>query len=252
MSRRAAFAVIAGVALAVSACARNPLAPDAAPGPITGGAAVAAKGGNGGGNKPPAEQPVTAVFRCPGPDCTGNDRVTGDGYAAPYAAFIDGGGNLRITLPDGSRSVTFDYTECLEPCPVGRRWFTTASPTGDNGLLMHTSVLIPGTEDETPAGLNDIPVGETWFSRIKMGYHLASPTGEDLVWGTRFNPFFPGSTNLQVTRVSDDEWFFEALPTQIAFVRSTAQGPTKGKPSTDPAEVFEGNYIMPFRITVTR
>ncbi len=251
MVRTTTFVATCVFLLSLAGCSRSPVAPDAAAGPTAAaGAALAAKGGNGGGNKPPAEQAATAVFRCPGPACTGADRVTGDG--APYDAFIDSGGNLRITLPDGSRSVTFDYTECLEPCPVGRRWFTTASPTGDNGLLIHTSVLIPGTEDETPAGLNDIPVGETWFSRIKMGYHLASPDGEDLVWGNRFNPFFPGSTNLQVTRVSDDEWFFEALPTQIAFVRSTAQGPTKGKPSNDPAEVFEGNYIMPFRITVTR
>lgn len=197
-----------------------------------------------GGGKPPSEVPVTATFRCPGPACTGGDRITGDG--TPYAAFLDGGGNLRITLPDASRSVTLDYTECLQPCPTGRRWFTTISPTGTNGLLLHTSVLIPGTESETTRGFFDIPVGATWYSRIKIGTSITSPAGVNLTWGTRFNPFFPGSTNLTVTRVSDSEWFVEASASQSAWVVSI------GETRRDGGEVFEGNYRMPFRITVVK
>jgi hypothetical protein len=112
---------------------------------------------------------------------------------------------------------------------------------------MHTSVLVPGTESETPRGMLDIPVGATWFSRIKIGLSLVEPsTAADLVWGMRFNPFFPGSTNLQVTRISENEWHVEAIPSQIAWVVSI------GASRRDGPEVFEGNYLMPFRIVVTR
>jgi len=225
-----------------AACSQNPAAPSdlAATGSSAG--QLAARGGN----RPPTEVPVTAAFRCPGALCSSTDRITGDGTA--YDAMLDSQGNLRLTLSDPGRSVTFDYSECLAPCPygsTGRRWFTTVAATGANRLLIHTSVLVPGTENETPRGFFDIPVGATWYSRIKIGFAITSPTGASLVWGMRYNPFYPGSTNLHVTRISDSAWFVEASSTEIAIALSA------GETKRDGPEVFEGNYLMPFRINVT-
>ena len=244
MARTIGLVLVYLAAAAVLGCGGSPVQPgglDADSSP----AAANGPSGTKGPNRPPAEQLVSAVFRCNDASCAATDRIRGDG--ASYAAFIDSGGNLRLT-PDASRTVTLDYSECLQPCPAGRRWFTTVSPGGVDGLLMHTSVLVPGTESETPRGMLDIPVGATWFSRIKIGFRIVQPsTGANLVWGTRFNPFFQGSTNLQVARVSDTQWHVEATPAQIAFVRSAGETKRDNSPET-----FEGNYLMPFRIVVTR
>ena len=230
--------VLATTALGLSACSSNdPVSPGAVI--ASGGATAEAKG------KPPSTIPVIAEFRCPGPNCTGGDRITGG--AGTYPALIDSGGNFRLdlaTLPSGTAVI--DYSDCIQPCPAGRRWFQTQTVTSATGFNVHTSVLVPGTESETPRGLLDIPVGATWFSRIKMGYHLTSPSGTNLIFGLRFNPFFPGSSNLQVARVSENQWFIEATTSHIAWAVSV------GETRKDGGEVFEGNYLMPFRIVVTR
>lgn len=241
---RFALTCVAAAVVLASGCGQSPLSPASNAGTIGDGNALSAKGGY----KPLSEIPATAMFRCPGPACSGSDGIVGDG--APYGVVIGTDGNLRVSLTDPARRITFDYSDCLAPCPDGRRWFTTYTAPADQ-VYMHTSVLVPGTETETFHGMIDIPVGETWFSRIKMSFHAVSPSGEPTIFGLRFNPFYEGSTNLQVTRVGEDEWLFEATSAQIAWAVSLPEQ-TRGKPPKDPGDVFEGNYRLPFAITVTR
>lgn len=202
--------------------------------------AAAAKGA---GKPPTYDRAVTAEFRCPGPACIAADRIRGDG--APYAVNLGGDGNLAFALTDPSRSVTFDFTDCVTPCAAVRRWFTTASVGSANDLWMHTSVLVPGTSSEVAGGFHAIPVGETWSSRIKILWKLTDPAGTEFAWAIRFNPFFAGSTNLQVTRTSDVQWLVEATPLQAAWTQTAPTGRRAGDPT------FEGNYVMPFQIRVT-
>ena len=201
-------------------------------------------GAKGGGGKPPTwERAVSAQFSCPGPTCNNADRIRGDG--APYAVRLGGDGNLAFALTDTSRSVTFDFTDCVTPCVTVRRWFTTATVGSANDLWMHTSVLVPGSSAEVAGGFHAIPVGQTWSSRIKILFKLIDPAGTEFAWAMRFNPFFTGSTNLQVTRTSDVEWLLEATPTQTAWTQTAPTGHHAGDPT------FEGNYVMPFVLRVT-
>jgi hypothetical protein len=196
-----------------------------------------------GGGKPPSySRNVVAELRCPGPDCTGSDRVRGDG--GTYNVQIGGDGNLAFSLTDTARRVTFDFSDCVGSCTGGNRWFTTSDVGQPHSLWMHTSVLVPGTEDEVPGGFHAIPVGQTYFSRIKILFRQWNAAGSEFAWAIRFNPFFPGSTNLQVTRTSDTEWILEALPSQTAWTQSAPVGKRAGDP------VFEGNYLLPFKMTV--
>ena len=229
--------VFSGLAVVTACGAQNPVT--SSPVAATSEGLLAAKG------KPPTPIPVTVAFRCPGPACSGGDRFMGDGGS--YAAQLDSGGNLGLSLESlgGGRTLSFDYTDCVSPCVTGRRWFTAQTVTAANSFWLHTSVLVPGTESETPRGFLDIPVGATWFSRIKFSYHVPGATGVDLGWGHRFNPFFPGSTNLTVSRPGENLWLVEAGPTQTAWMVSVA-----GR--KDGGEVFEGNYLMPFQLAVTR
>ena len=240
MNRTRQFSVVLALLLSIAACSPNPVTPSSAS--AGAGDAVAAKGGG----KPPSSVPATAVFRCNDDSCAESDRIRGDG--SPYPAQIGSDGNLMLQLPDSSRHITFDYAECVAPCPTGRRWFATYEAGHGQAVLIHTSVLVPGTETEVSGGMLAIPIGATWSSRIKMGYKAINPAGQAFTWGNRFNPFFPGSTNLSVTRVSENEWHIEATRAQRAWTVSIGGG-TKPR---DVTEVFEGNYLMPFRIIVTK
>jgi hypothetical protein len=228
--------------LAGAACGRSPVAPTgASPAVSTAAGATAAKGG---GKPPSLERPVTAELRCAGDGCA--DRLRSDG--APYEVMIGGDGNLAFSLANApDRLVQFDFSDCIADCAGGNRWFTTTHVGAANDLWMHTSVLVPGTENETPQGLHDIPVGATWFSRIKILFRVFDPAGAEFAWAIRFNPFFQGSTNLQVTRASEQHWWLDALPSQTAWTQSALV--TKKRGGAEP--VFEGNFAMPFRMTIT-
>ena len=236
---RVRLLIITALLAVVSGCGQDPVNPSDA-------AAVATSGSDAanGGNKP-TTIPAEVTFRCNDDSCASTDRLRGDGR--PYPAVIGTDGNLMLQLPDASRFITYDYSVCVEPCAAGRRWFATYQAGGGQELLIHNSTLVPGTESETPRGLLDIPVGATWASRIKMGYKSIDPTGIAYTWGNRFNPFYPGSTNLSVTRVSDSEWHIEATPAQRLWSASIG-GPTKRTVT----EVFEGNYVLPFKIIVKK
>jgi hypothetical protein len=230
--------ITAAILVTVSACGQSPAAPSAAGSVSAGG--LAAKGG--GGKPPSLERAVMGDLRCPGPLCGGADRVLSD--AAPYAVAIGSDGNLGFALSDSARRVVFDFTDCVEPCAPARRWFTTASVGMPHDLWMHTSVLVPGTDTETPGGLHDVPVGATWASRIKILFRLIDPSGKEIGWAIRFNPFYSGSTNLQVTRVSATEWLLEATALQRAWLQSQTISKRGGDPS------FEGNFVLPFQMRI--
>jgi hypothetical protein len=185
-----------------------------------------------------------ADLRCPEDGCA--DGLRSDG--APYDVMIGGDGNLGFSLATApNRSVLFDFSDCIADCSGGNRWFTTTSVGAANDLWMHTSVLIPGTENETAGGFHDIPVGATWFSRIKILFSLFDASNGDYSWAIRFNPFYQGSTNLQVTGVSESEWWLEALPSQSAWTQSVLV--TKKRGGADP--VFEGSFRLPFQMRIT-
>ncbi len=149
-----------------------------------------------------------------------------------------------MVLSDPARGLTLDYGDQVDSVH-GRRWFPSLAVTGSNGVLLQTNAVLPGTDTEAPNGLRSIPVGETWPSRMKLGFNVTSPDGTDLVWGDRFTPTdFPGSTHVKVTRTTETEWIVEATTSDIAYVRSTADRRHGG-------EVFEGLYHLPFRMKVT-
>ena len=229
-------ALLVAGALAVSACDR----PSTQPSPVT--PAVDTLAARGGGKPPSYARAVMAELRCPGAECIGADRVRSDG--APYSVQIGGDGNLGFALTDAARRVTFDFSDCTGACTGGARWFTTTDVGQPHSLWMHTSVLVPGTDDEVAGGFHAIPVGQTYFSRIKILFRQFSATGQEYAWAIRFNPFFVGSTNLQVRRTSETEWILEALPSQTAWTQSVLIAKRNGAP------VFEGNYSLPFQMKV--
>jgi hypothetical protein len=229
--------------VAVTACGTSPSAPDGLVAGVASRSALAAKGGNPGPPPPPpSDQPAVGAFRCPGPECIGVDRLTGDGNT--YVGKIWGStGEFRLDLTDPSRSLTLDYSDQLDGT-IGRRWTSLMTITGASGAVLQTNVMIPGTSTEAPNGLRAIPIGDTWPARMRLGFNITSPTGVDLVWGNRFNEFYAGSTLLSVTRVSTSQWIIEATPGHIDYALSIADRRHGG-------EVFEGLYRLPFRLTVT-
>jgi hypothetical protein len=186
---------------------------------------------------------VGAELRCSEGGCA--DGIRSDGGS--YDVNIGSDGNLAFSLANHPhRSVVFDFSNCVADCTGGNRWFARAEVGAVNGLWMHTSVLVPGTDDETSQGFHDIPIGATWFSRIKILFSVLDPSNDEFAWAIRFNPFFQGSTNLQVTRVSEDEWVLEALSSQTAWTQSVLV--TKRVRDREP--LFEGNYQLPFAMTI--
>ncbi|MBA3949644.1 MAG: hypothetical protein H0X44_06835, partial [Acidobacteria bacterium] len=76
---------------------------------------------------------------------------------------------------------------------------------------------------------------------------FADPAGRALVWTVRFNAeYYPGSTDLTVTRTDLNMWIVEASTSDVAELVAVNTG--KGKQ----VMTHEGFYTMPFKITVTR
>jgi hypothetical protein len=244
MTRKIVLIATAAGWLIAAACGRNPASPSSAASITSGASGLNAKGGTPGPPPPPpSDQAATGVFRCPGPDCTGSDRLVGDGLGAYIGKIWGSTGEFRLDLTDPARSLTMDYGDQLDAV-VGRRWERFMTITGANGGVLQTNVILPGTDTEAPSGMRSIPVGETWPARMRLGFNITSPTGVDMVWGNRFNLDFPGSTLLRVTRTSATQWIIEATTAEVDYVRSTADKRHGG-------EVFEGLYHLPFKVTVT-
>jgi hypothetical protein len=215
----------------------------------------------GGKPKPPADQSVTAKFRCdtldPLAPCVPDglllsDAITGDGstyvgvgdWQSGSGAFLraaDGEFSLDINA-GGNRWILLDFRHVvLPPSGFHRKTFETVKL---DAFHLNTNVIDPATGLQAADGLRSIPVGAQWPSLIKAGW--ADTYG--FLYNIRFNPEgFPGSTNIAVTRVSQNSWTIEATELHVARLVSPPQS-GKGKP-TGPTD--EGLYTMPFKITVT-
>lgn len=210
----------------------------------------------------PAPAPAVAVsadLRCPlAADCTSAeriDRITGDGQgpyvgnAAGEGAFFNENNKLDIHYTAGyGRTITADFGDFVAngSC-VGagncRKNFNFA----DVRATSYPSITNPidASQAALPNGFYDIPVGGSSKARFKLDF--ADPAGRAIIWTVRFNAeFYPGSTDLTVTRTSVNTWTVEATTSDVAELVAINTG--RGKQIM----THEGFYTMPFRITVTR
>lgn len=207
--------------------------------------------------KPLALAPVTAVFRCPDTlDCVAPDRIQADGLgpyrgasvAPEHGPYFDSTGNLYFPLqPALGRYVSLDFStavgtpQCAATATCRKNF--VALLTDDSRPASITNPLdAAGTS--LPNGFSSIAVGQSARARYKLNF--ADPAGRSLLWTVRFNSaFYPGSTELTVTRLDANTWVVEATLSDVAELVSTT---TSGKSVT----VNEGYYAMPFKITVTK
>lgn len=205
-------------------------------------------------------QPVSADFRCPlASDCTTAarvDRISGDG-AGPYrgttgkndgAYFVDSNYDFWLYLTASyGRAVDLDFSDQIGTAPCAtqggcRKNFVVAraaisDPPSITRVFDAAGVVLPN-------GFVDIPVGGAVAGRFK--FNFPDPAGRALLWTIRFNPeSYPGSSDLTVTRTSENTWDIEASVDDVAELVAV---PTKGKAIM----THEGFYTMPFKITVTR
>ena len=215
----------------------------------------------GGPAPTPQHTSVAADFRCPGAaDCltaTRVDRITGDGagpYVGTYVGSTTGQGAflnefnklaMRYTTSYG-RSIFADFRDRVASGTCGancRKSFDIA----DVRATPYPSITNPvdASQEPLPGGFYDIPVGGSSEAHYKLDF--ADPAGRALVWTVRFNAeYYPGSSNVTVTRTSENTWEVEAGVNDIAELVAINSG--KGKQ----AMTHEGFYTMPFKITVTR
>lgn len=204
---------------------------------------------------------VAADFRCPGAaDCLTAarvDRITGDGagpYVGTYVGSTTGEGAflndyqklaMRFTTSYG-RFIFADFRDRIAAgtCGAGCRKnfdFVKVSATA------YPSITNPidDSQEPLPNGFYSIPIGGTSKARYKLDF--ADPTGEPYIFTIRFNSeYYPGSTDLTVTRTSENTWEVEATVDDVAEL--VAINTNKGKQIM----THEGFYTMPFKITVTR
>ncbi len=210
---------------------------------------------------PPQHTSVAADFRCPGAaDCLTAarvDRIAGDGggpYIGTYAGSTTGEGAflnenhklaMRYTTSYG-RAIFADFRDRIAPgtCGAGcRKNFDIAEVRA----TAYPSITNPvdTSQADLPNGFYDIPVGGSGKARYKLDF--ADPAGRALIWTVRFNAeYYPGSTDLTVTRTSENTWEVEASVNDVAELVAINSG--KGKQ----VMTHEGFYTMPFKITVTR
>lgn len=203
--------------------------------------------------------PVSADFRCPlASDCATAariDRISGDG-AGPYrgtagrndGAYFTSTHDLWLYLTASyGRAVDLDFSDQIGTAPCAtqggcRKNFivaraATSDPPSITRVFDPTGVVLPN-------GFLDIQVGGSARGRFK--FNFPDPAGRALLWTIRFNPeFYPGSSELTVTRTSENTWDIEASVDDIAELVAV---PTKGKATM----THEGFYTMPFKLTVTR
>ncbi|MDQ3171476.1 MAG: hypothetical protein M3Q55_15185 [Acidobacteriota bacterium] len=226
---------------------------------VAGSAIVSVAAQKKGGGPTYVLAPVSADFRCPlASDCATAariDRIGGDGLG-PYngtagkndGAYFNSNYNLYFHLsPAYGRSVNLDFSDqaVAAPCATQggcRKNFSmvqtfSSDPPSLTNVLDDTGVSLPN-------GFLDIAVGES--TRARFLFNFLDPAGRALRWTIRFNAeFYPGSTDLTVTRTGVNTWEVEASVDDIAELVAV---PTKGKA----VMTHEGFYTMPFKMTVTR
>lgn len=203
--------------------------------------------------------PVAADFRCPlAADCTTAeriDRIVGDG-SGPYlgnSARVDGAylnANTKLYLhlsPSYGRAVVLDFEDVADAAPCAasgtcRKNFSLVRAVSSDPASITNPLDAAGTA--LPNGFADIAVGAS--ARARFLFNFPDPAGRALRWTVRFNSeYYPGSSELTVTRTGEHTWQVEASVDDIAELVAV---PTKGKA----VMTHEGFYTMPFKITVTR
>lgn len=208
----------------------------------------------------PTGVPVSADLRCPqAADCTTDagriDRITGDGQgpyvgnAALEGAFFNAYNKLVFDYTTAyGRTITADFRDFVGngSCVAAgncRKNFDFA----DVRATPYPSITNPvdASQEPLPNGFVDIPVGGSSKARFKLDF--ADPAGRPLTWTVRFNAeYYPGSSDLSVTRISENTWVVEASVSDVAEL--VASNTNRGKRIV----THEGFYTMPFKITVTR
>ncbi len=207
----------------------------------------------------PTGVPVSAELRCPlAADCMTAeriDRIAGDGLgpyvgnAAGEGAFFNDNNKLDIHYTTSyGRSIVADFGDQIAN---GTCMTTGSCRKNFNFAEVHATSYpsitnpVDAAQEPLPNGFNDIPVGGSSKARFKLDF--ADPAGRALIWTVRYNAeFYPGSTDLTVTRTSENTWVVEATASDVAELVAINTG--KGKQ----VMTHEGFYTMPFKITVTR
>ncbi|MDQ3069007.1 MAG: hypothetical protein M3R55_04685 [Acidobacteriota bacterium] len=213
-----------------------------------------------GGSQPPPLVPVSAAFRCPlADDCPSStriDRISGD-MQGPYlgnaqrvdGAYLNENTKLYFHLsPAYGRTVELDFQDQADTAPclnqgTCRKTFVVVRPnTSDPASITNP---LDASGEPLPNGFADIAVGQS--ARARFMFNFPDPMGRPLLWTVRFNAeFYPGSSDVTVSRTAENTWVIEASGDDVAELVAVPTG--KGKMIM----THEGFYTMPFRITVTR
>lgn len=200
--------------------------------------------------------PVTASFRCPmEADCLADDGISGDALGSytgltttEQGPYFNSNYHLYFPLKPGlGRFVGLDFSAPVstpECAAAGACYKNFTSVYTDDSQPPSITNPVDAAGGPLPNGFYGIAIGQTVASRYK--FNFPDPSGRALLWTVRFNSnTYPGSTDVAVTRVSENVWVVEATAEDVAELVVT---PTKGRSVT----TSEGFYSMPFRITVVR
>ncbi len=207
------------------------------------------------GQKPtkPTRTLATATFRCPSSDSACPDAIQGDGVPLMGNASNHGGANitsggvLKIqlsasTTPGRFLSLAFPVPSDVPPCQPStcRKDFTTANVTSVDAFWVHP--LAADGSSDLAGGFNSVGVGQTVDARLKFNFQHPDADVIFTLWYAAAS--HAGSTDVEVTRLAENEWTVTAPEGNQARLTAFNQ---RGKLVT----TDEGLYTMPFSVHVT-
>ena len=208
--------------------------------------------------KKPTTTPATGTFRCPGTQCpiadptalppVITDAIQGDQIGLSFGpddgASLDANGEFSLRFVPNGRFLVVDFSNGPAPCLGCRRTFSSLDLDADALTVFHTNVIDPGTGVEASDGLRSIPIGQTWRSRLKLGFDTWDAAGQNIKWAVRFNPrdYYP-SDHISITRTSATTWEAFATDAERAMLVSVC---CRQRTYTN-----EGLYVMPFRVFIS-
>lgn len=217
-------------------------------------------GGQGGG-----DHPVDLTFRDDGADRIGSDfAVSGtvtymDGEPGVSARIRDDG-ILLFNIDDPNRAVVLDFSDKALPpdCPSGcKKDFEIVSTDGyPPGGVGSVQVFDNGGTQHRVDQFLGMNVGETLRGEMKIGFGGAQKNPR---FSVRFQALDGSaidaniaakSSFLEVTRVSQNTWFIEAVDPSSIGAGDQAILVSKFKQKGNVVQ-DEGTYHMPFGLTVT-
>ena len=203
----------------------------------------------------PTTQPAVLSFRCPSVDCTGTDRIVGDGSdyqgtgvpETGQGAHWNTNNELWLGFGQGVYQLFLDFSQIdgVAPCSTSGTCRLPAL-TGpiieidqENGEFQ-SNVLANGQPSAN--GLLDVVVGQTARTRLKISF--GDPLGR-VLWGLNFNTIdYAGATNINVMRTDQCTWVFEPGENDRGGLHAYGSM-GKGKA----VRTDEGLYNMPFKMT---